>query len=258
MDPSLMIGVGLALASLVASIIMEGGSLGSMFLVAPMILVFGGTIGAAIAGAIKRDITALPAELKRALTAKSPAPGEVVETLVHLAGRARREGMLALEDEAAGVENEFLRRGLQLAIDGTDADDVADILAAEVDTKRAGDAQAAKLFNDMGGYAPTIGIIGTVLGLVHVLGELASPGKLGAAIAGAFVATLWGVMSANLFWLPLANRLKRLSQAECEQMDVVIEGILAIQGGASPRLVEQRLLSLLPPAPPAKPQREAA
>jgi chemotaxis protein MotA len=257
MDPSLLIGIGLALAALVASIFLEGGSLGSMFLIAPMILVFGGTIGAAIAGGIMRDITSLPAQCKRAATAPSPEPGEAVATLVRLAGRARREGMLALEDEAANVEDDFLRRGLQLAIDGTDADDVADILAAEVDTKRSADAAAAKLFNDMGGYAPTIGIIGTVLGLVHVLGELASPGKLGAAIAGAFVATLWGVMSANLFWLPLANRLKRLSQAECEHKEVIIEGILAIQAGASPRLVEQRLQSLLP-ITAAKPQDEAA
>ncbi|WP_127783028.1 MotA/TolQ/ExbB proton channel family protein [Rhodococcus sp. X156] len=246
MDPSLLIGMGLALVAVVASVILEGGHITDMFLLPPMILVFVGTFGVAMAGGIKRDVKALPSQLKRAATATAPDPSEAVETLVHLAGRARREGMLALEDEARSIEDDFLRRGLQMAIDGTDADDVAVILSAEVDTKRAADAAAAKLFNDMGGYAPTIGIIGTVLGLLHVLGQLASPDKLGTAIAGAFVATLWGVMSANVFWLPIGNRLKRLSQVECDHMEVVIEGILAIQAGASPRLVEQRLASLVP------------
>jgi chemotaxis protein MotA len=109
----------------------------------------------------------------------------------------------------------------------------------------------------MGGYAPTIGIIGTVLGLVKVLGHLGSPTELGAEIASAFVATLWGVMSANVFWLPLASRLKRVSQTECEQMELVIEGILAIQAGANPRLIEQKLQSLLP-AGAAKTEQDAA
>jgi chemotaxis protein MotA len=126
-----------------------------------------------------------------------------------------------------------------------------------VDTKRANDRAAAKLFADMGGYAPTIGIIGTVLGLVKVLGHLSAPSQLGAEIASAFVATLWGVMSANVFWLPVSNRLKRLSEAECEQMEVVIEGVLAIQAGANPRLIEQKLQSLLP-AQPKQPDRDVA
>lgn len=255
MDASLIIGVVLALAAIVGSETMEGGNIAAIFLPGPMLLVFGGTIGAAIAGAVMRDVSSLPKQLIRAFTAKVPKSDLAVETLVRLAGRARREGLLALESEAADIEDEFLRRGLQLAIDGTDAEEVGIILSMEVDTKRANDKAAAKLFADMGGYAPTIGIIGTVLGLVKVLGNLSSPTKLGAEIAGAFVATLWGVMTANVFWLPLSNRLKRVSEAECEQMEVIIEGILAIQAGANPRLVEQKLLSLLPAAP-AKPQEQ--
>ena len=213
-----------------------------------MLLVFGGTIGAAIAGGVLRDAKSLPKEMIRAFKSKTPTPDVAVETLVRLAGKARREGLLALESEAAEVDDDFLRRGLQLAIDGTDAEEVAIILSTEVDTKRATDKAAAKLFSDMGGYAPTIGIIGTVLGLVKVLGHLGSPTELGAEIASAFVATLWGVMSANVFWLPLASRLKRVSETECEQMELVIEGILAIQAGSNPRLIEQKLQSLLPAA----------
>ena len=107
----------------------------------------------------------------------------------------------------------------------------------------------------MGGYAPTIGIIGTVIGLVHVLENLSKPDELGHLIAGAFVATLWGVMSANVMWLPLASRLKRVSELECQQMELVVEGILAIQSGTNPRVVQQRLDSLLPPG---SAQKEAA
>jgi chemotaxis protein MotA len=221
-----------------------------------MLLVFGGTIGAAIAGGVLRDAKSLPKEMVRAFKSKTPSPDLAVQTLVRLAGKARREGLLALESEAAEVDDAFLRKGLQLAIDGTDAEEVAIILSAEVETKRSTDKAAAKLFSDMGGYAPTIGIIGTVLGLVKVLGHLGSPTELGAEIASAFVATLWGVMSANVFWLPLASRLKRVSQTECEQMEVVIEGILAIQAGSNPRLIEQKLQSLLPAS--GKPEEDAA
>ncbi|MDQ1732219.1 MAG: chemotaxis protein MotA [Pseudonocardiales bacterium] len=246
MDPSTIIGVVLALVAIVGSVSMEGGNIASIFLPAPMLLVFLGTLGAAVAGGLLRDAKGMPKQLVRAMTAKTPSPDVAVETLVHLAGRARREGLLALEDEVNAIEDDFLRRGLQLAIDGTDAEEVALILSTEVDTKRSSDKASAKLFADMGGYAPTIGIIGTVLGLVKVLGHLSAPSQLGAEIASAFVATLWGVMTANVFWLPLGNRLKRLSEAECDQMEVVIEGILSIQAGSNPRLVEQKLYSLIP------------
>ena len=256
MDPSLVIGVVLALVAIVGSVTLEGGNIAAIALPAPMLLVFGGTIGAAIAGGILRDAKSLPKEMIRAFKSKTPSPDLAVETLVRLAGKARREGLLALESEAAEVGDPFLQKGLQLAIDGTDAEEVAIILSTEVETKRSTDKAAAKLFSDMGGYAPTIGIIGTVLGLVKVLGHLGSPTELGAEIASAFVATLWGVMSANVFWLPLASRLKRVSQTECEQMELVIEGILAIQAGANPRLIEQKLQSLLPAS--GKPEQDAA
>jgi chemotaxis protein MotA len=246
MDPALLIGVVMAVVAIVGSVTMDGGNIAAIFLPAPMMLVFLGTIGVAVAGGVMRDAKSLPKQLVRAVKTKVTSPDGAVEILVMLAGRARREGLLALEEEVNNVEDEFLRRGLQLAIDGTDAEEVAIILSAEVDTKRAGDKASAKLFTDMGGYAPTIGIIGTVLGLVKVLGNLAAPAELGAEIASAFIATLWGVMSANVFWLPVGNRLKRLSQSECEQMEIVIEGILSIQAGANPRLVEQKLQSLIP------------
>jgi chemotaxis protein MotA len=248
MDLATIVGITLALGAIFGTVIMEGGNVMAIILIPPMILVFAGSIGAAVAGGLMADALATPKTLIRAFTGKPPKPGEVVGVIVELAGRARREGLLALESAAAEIEDPFLKRGLQLAIDGTDAEEVASILSSEVETKRAADTAAAKIFADMGAYAPTIGIIGTVMGLVKVLSNLGSPTELGREIASAFVATLWGVMSANVIWLPVGTRLKRLSALECQQMELVIEGILAIQSGYNPRLVEQKLNSLLPPA----------
>jgi len=245
MDPATMIGIGLALAGIFGSLIMDGGNIGSMFLIPPMILVFLGTFGAAIGGGTLADAKRLPKSLIKAITAKTIVPTKNVEIIVAMAEKARREGLLALESDVAAVEDPFLRRALEMAVDGTDADEVADILGAEVDAKRAADAAAAKIFADMGGFAPTIGIIGTVLGLVHVLGNLGDPSTLGEKIASAFVATLWGVMTANVFWFPMGNRLKRISEIECEQMELTIEGVLAIQAGSNPRAVAQKLNSMV-------------
>jgi chemotaxis protein MotA len=258
MDPATFIGVGMAFAAIFASMLMEGGDPMSIMLIPPLILVFGGTIGAAMAGGILKDTTGMVAQLKRAFLGKPTPPDTLVEAIVKLAERARREGLLALEDAIRDVSDPFLRKGLQLAIDGTDPDELAELLEAEVDAKRKADKVGAKIFADMGGYAPTIGIIGTVLGLVHVLENLSKPEELGHLIAGAFVATLWGVLTANVLWLPLGNRLKRLSETECAQMDMVVAGIINIQAGANPRLVAQKLRSLLPPGSSVADEKKAA
>jgi chemotaxis protein MotA len=253
MDPATMIGAGMALVAIFGSLILDGGSISSLILIPPILLVFGGTIGAAIAGGVMADAKRLPKSLIKAITAKVTTPEGGVAIIVKMAETARRDGLLALEGDVAKVEDPFLRKALEMAIDGTDADEVAEILGIEVDAKRSADAAAAKIFSDMGGYAPTIGIIGTVLGLVHVLGNLGDPSTLGSKIASAFVATLWGVMTANIFWFPLGNRLKRVSATECEQMEMAIEGVLAIQAGANPRLVAAKLNSMVySPDPPVK------
>ncbi|HEY3736451.1 MAG TPA: motility protein A [Jatrophihabitans sp.] len=256
MDPATLIGIGAGFVAIFGSMIMEGGQPGALFLIPPIILVFGGTIGAAMAGSLMRDVKRLPKALMRAIKANPVVAHDSVEVIVSLADRARREGLLALESEITLVEDPFLRRALEMAVDGTDADEVSEILFAEVDAKRANDAVESKIFSDMGGYSPTIGIIGTVIGLVHVLGSLQDTSALGGKIASAFVATLWGVMSANLIFFPLGNRLKRVSEAECEAMELAIEGVLAIQAGSNPRLIAQKLQSMLPQSEP--PQKEVA
>ena len=256
MDPGTLAGIGLAFGAIFASMILEGGSPTSILLIPPIVLVFGGTAGAAMAGGLLSDFLGIIGSFQRVLLGKAVASDALVDSIVKLAEKARREGLLALEDAMKEVDNAFLKKGLQLAIDGTDSDELRDILEAEVDAKRKADKQAAKIFDGMGGYAPTIGIIGTVVGLVHVLENLSDPSKLGHLIAGAFVATLWGVMSANVMWLPMGAKLKRLSEIETSQMELVIAGIINIQAGANPRIVAQKLRSLLPPGKADK--KEAA
>ncbi len=246
MDPAGFIGLVIALGAIFGALVMEGANPMSIMLPAPLLLVWVGTIGVGIAGHTLKDVIASFKAVPRALTSTVPDPTETVETLVSLADRARREGLLALEDAARDIDDPFLRSGLQAAIDGTDPDDLRMILEDKISTKRTRERMQSKYFQDMGGYAPTIGIIGTVISLVHVLENLSDPSSLGHSIAAAFVATLWGILSANVIWLPLGARIRRISDLECAQMEVTLEGLLAVQAGANPRLVSERLRSLLP------------
>ncbi|MGZ4452377.1 MAG: flagellar motor protein [Nocardioides sp.] len=246
MDRATQIGIGAGLATIIGANVMEGGNPAALLNIPAMLLVFGGTIGAAVAGGTMADARGAVNSLVKAFTWKSTPPGELVPVVVKLADKARREGLLTLEDAVADVDDDFLKRGVSLAVDGTDPEELREILEAEVYAKRAGDKHGAKFFNDMGGYSPTIGIIGTVMGLVHVLENLSQPDKLGHLIAGAFIATLWGVLTANIIWLPIGSRLSRISELEMARMEIVVEGVLAVQAGANPRVVAQRLTSLLP------------
>jgi chemotaxis protein MotA len=252
MDPAGFIGLVVAFGAIFGALLMEGADPMSIFLPAPLLLVWVGTIGVGIAGHTIKDVIESFNAVPRAQMSKVPDPTTTVDTLVELADRARREGLLALEDAAKDIDDPFLRGGLQAAIDGTDPDDLRMILEDKIATKRAREKTHSKYFQDMGGYAPTIGIIGTVISLVHVLENLSDPSSLGHSIAAAFVATLWGILSANVVWLPLGTRIKRFSDLECAQMEVTLEGLLAVQAGANPRLVGERLRSLLPETPAAK------
>ena len=258
MDPATLIGLALALGAILGAIILEGANPLSVFLPAPMLLVIVGTIGATFAASRMADLPLVIAGTIKALTGKAVDPSATIDVVVSLAEKARREGLLALEDAAKDVEDEFLRDGLQAAIDGTDPEDLREMLQDKIETKRTNDKVASGFFSTMGGFAPTVGIIGTVVSLVHVLENLSKPDELGHMIAAALVATFWGLLSANILFLPFAGRLKRLSETECAQMELVVEGLMAVQAGSNPRLVAQRLRSLVPAAPAkAKPAKAA-
>ncbi|GAB3073793.1 MULTISPECIES: motility protein A [unclassified Phycicoccus] len=245
MEIATLLGIVVVFGAVVASLIMEGASPTSILLLPPIILVFVGSIGAAMAGGFITDMGLIFKQLTLAFTAKEPKSDEVVAELVSMADTARREGLLALEERARSIEDPFLKDGIEMTVDGTDGDEIYDVLHTQIATRRKRDKLGIKFFADMGGYAPTIGIIGTVIGLIHVLGNLGAPEKLGELIASAFVATLWGVMSANVMWLPISSKLKRVSEAEIAHMELLLEGVLAIQSGTSPRVVEKRLRAAL-------------
>jgi chemotaxis protein MotA len=256
MDPATLIGIVLAVASLLFMMIMEGSSPMAIVLLPAMVLVFGGTFGAAIAGSSMSDVKKVGGWFKQALLpAKVPPVSDRIATLVSLAEKARKEGLLALEAQVKDIDDPFLKRGLQMGIDGTDPEELRTVLEGEITAKKGEDKVAAKFFTAMGGYAPTIGIIGTVVGLIHVLENLDDPSSLGPLIAGAFVATLWGVLTANLFWLPMGAKITRISELQAAQMELLVEGITEIQAGTSPRAVRQKLTALVPPSEVA---REAA
>jgi chemotaxis protein MotA len=248
-DPASLIGIVLALVALLATMIMEGSSPMAIILLPPLILVFGGTFGAAIAGSAMADVKKIGGWFKQALLPPQVPPiSDRIQTLVSLAEKARKEGLLALEAQVKEIDDPFLKLGLQMGIDGTDPEELRAVLEGEISAKKAEDKVAAKFFTAMGGYAPTVGIIGTVVGLIHVLENLSDPGSLGPLIAGAFVATLWGVLSANIFWLPMGAKITRISELQAAQMELLVEGITEIQAGTSPRAVRLKLTSLVPPS----------
>ena len=247
MDPGTVIGIALALFAILVSMIMEGGKPMALIEPGPLLLVFGGTFGVAMAGGLLKDATGMAKMIKSAMLSKKRDANDSIAQLVSFAEKARREGLLALEEAAKGVDDPFMRKGLELAVDGTDPEELGEILENEIHSMKARHKVGIKFLESMGGFSPTLGIIGTVLGLVHVLENLDDPSELGPLIAAAFIATLWGVLAANVFWLPMSNKLKRVSEFEVHHRELILEGILAIQAGANPRVIEQKLLTYIPP-----------
>jgi chemotaxis protein MotA len=246
MDPATLIGIVAAFGALVAMVYIEGSSITAILLPAPMILVFGATIAVGIAGGTLKDFFVAIKAVPGAFKGKTHNPQEVIDRVVSLAEKARSEGLLSLEQEADDVNDPFLRSALQNIADGTDGEDLRILLEDEIETAAKTGNTAAKFFNSMGGYSPTIGIIGTVVALTHVLENLSSPATLGPMIASAFVATLWGLLAANFLWLPIGGRMKRLTELEIERMTLLMEGVLAVQAGSQPRLLGERLRAMVP------------
>ena len=246
MDPATLIGIALAFGALVAMITLENSSVMSILLPAPMILVFGATIAVGIAGGTIRDTISAFKALPGAFRGKTTPPVQVIDQVVGIAETARKSGLLALEQEADNVSDPFLRGALQSIADGTDGDELRMQLEDGIATKAKSGRNASKFFNSLGGYAPTVGIVGTVVSLTHVLENLDTPETLGPMIAAAFIATLWGLLSANFLWLPIGARLRRLSDIEIDRLTLLMEGVLAIQAGSQPRLLGERLRAMVP------------
>jgi len=248
MKASTAIGIGAAFGALLLSSMMDGTSPASFINIPALMIIIGGTFGVTLASTGMEAMKRIPGLYKLVISAEPPDMRGRLDQLVGLADQARREGLLALDAQLPEIEDPFTRNALQLVVDGTDPELVHAILEAEVDGMAARHAVGASPFEKAGGFAPTMGIIGTVLGLVHVLQNLAAPSTLGPSISAAFIATLMGVGSANVIFLPIANRLKAISAEEVELRMMTLEGILSLQAGDNPRLVSEKLMSYVPPA----------
>ena len=244
LDLATLAGIGLAVAGIVGGQLLEGGRPTSLMQGASFCIVFFGTVGAVLA---QTQLATFRAGLKLgwwAMVAPARAPQRVVADVTRWAAAARKSGVLSLES-AAGAADPFTRRGLELVADGRTADELRDVLETEISAYEDKLRQAARIWDAAGGYAPTIGILGAVIGLIQVMENLSDPSRLGAGIAVAFVATVYGVALANLFFLPIANKVRGLI-AECvREREMVIEGLAAIADGVNPRMIARRLRGYL-------------
>ncbi|MER2299206.1 MULTISPECIES: flagellar motor protein [Pseudomonas] len=241
MDVLSLIGLILAFVAIVGGNFLEGGHVGALLNGPAGLIVLGGTLAAAL---LQSPLPAFKRALQILRWIFFPPRVDLasgIDRVVNWSLTARKEGLLGLEGVADAEPDPYARKGLQLLVDGAEPESIRSILEVDFLTQESRDIQAAKVFESMGGYAPTIGIIGAVMGLIHVMGNLADPSQLGNGIAVAFVATIYGVASANLILLPIANKLKAIVLRQSRYREMLLEGLLSIAEGENPRSIELKL-----------------
>jgi chemotaxis protein MotA len=241
MDILTILGLIVGFGAIIGGNIVEGGHTDSLLQLTALIIVGGGTMGAVL---VQTPPSIFLRAMKMFLWILLPPKIQqkaAVEKIVGWSNIARKEGLLGLESLVEAESDKFARKGLQLLVDGSEPEAIRNILEVEIDVKEHFDTQAAKVFDGLGGFSPTIGIIGAVMGLIHVMNNLADPSKLGAGIAVAFVATIYGVGMANLLFLPVGSKLKALVHNQTQFREMVIEGIISIAEGENPRNIETKL-----------------
>lgn len=245
MDLLSIFGVILGFVAILGGNYLEGGHVSALLNGPAAVIVFGGTFGAA---ALQTPGSQLKLALGRITWVFRPPPVEFrdgIDQMVRWAMTSRKEGLLGLETIAEEEPDRFAGKGLQLLVDGAEPEMIRNVLELESMLLEGRDANASRFYECMGGYAPTIGIIGAVMGLIHVMGNLADPAMLGPGIAVAFIATIYGVASANLLFLPVAAKLRALARIESTYREMIIEGIIAIAEGENPRAIELKLAGFL-------------
>lgn len=247
MDISSIIGLIIGFGAILAGFIIEGGNLSALIHeVSPFIIIFGGTAGAVFLSFPRSELAQIPAMLKTVFTDKKYNEVDIINQLSEISEKARRDGLLSLEQDVQNMENPFIKKGLSLVVDGIETQTIKDILARESYLRESIYESGAKIFEAAGGYSPTMGVCGTVLGMIVILADMSSPQELGPKISVAFIATLLGVSFANLLFLPIAGKIKAKAAKETMVTDMIIEGLLSIQAGENPRLIKEKLsLSLI-------------
>jgi chemotaxis protein MotA len=256
MDKASIGGVLLAILGIVAGLFMEGGNLGQILQPTAAIIVFGGTMGAVLLQYPLTTVIAAFKSLAHVFAAPRKHNEQLVRLLVAFANKARRNGVVSLDADLQTIQDPFLRQALMLAVDGTEPNELRNIMRVSLDCISEGEDQVPMVFESAGGFSPTIGILGAVLGLIQVMQHLDNIDEVGKGIAVAFVATIYGVGAANLFFLPMAGKMRLRARAEHQRREMMLEGIVSILEGMNPRMLEVKLAGFL--NEPARDKKERA
>ncbi|SKA82960.1 motility protein A [Desulfobaculum bizertense] len=246
MDLATLIGIVLSFG-LVAAAIVTGGSPLIFISIPSMLIVLGGTIGATMVNYPLANILGLMGVIKKTFFSTLESPAEIIEKFMDYANRARREGILSLEPLLREIEDPFLRKGLQLTVDGLEPQTIEEIMETEISYLESRHEVGSEICSVLGAFAPAMGMIGTVIGLVQMLQTMSDPSTIGPAMAVALLTTFYGAVLANLVFIPMAGKLKTRSKEEVLRKEMILNGILSISKGENPRIIEEKLNSFLPP-----------
>jgi chemotaxis protein MotA len=245
MDIMTIIGIVVGLTAIIVGNLLEGGHTSSLMIFTAFFIVFGGTLGAVMVQTPLKTFILAFKRVRWMFTPPSINSKAMIEKIVGWSQLARKEGLLSLQAIAEEEKDGFSKNGLQMLADGGEPETIRGILEVEMEINEGRDLAAAKVWEGMGGYSPTIGIIGAVMGLIHVMNNLADPSALGPGIAVAFVATIYGVGLANLFFLPMANKLKSIIHSQTQHRVMIVDGLVAIAEGENPRNIDSKLQGYL-------------
>jgi len=247
MDITTLLGLTIGIGAVIASFLMEGGRLSSLIQAPAMVLVICGTFGAAITTIPFGELKSLPKLIGIVLFDKQLNSQQLIDLICDLAYKSRKNGLLSLENELPKIKDSFLKKALQLSVDGFETNKIREILEIEMSYIEERHKVGAAFFQKLGGFSPTFGIIGTVLGLIHALGNMENSAGMASSIAAAFIATLWGVALANIIYLPISDKLKAKHQYEALYLDIICEGVICLSMGDNPRVIRMKLMSFLLP-----------
>lgn len=247
MDKTSIIGLILGIIAVGVGMFLKGVSPAAIINPAALLIIFVGTVASVLIAFPTADIKTVPKLMKIIFQDKKQTdPQKLIKTFSNWAQLARQEGLLSLEEKVENINDSFLKNGMMMAIDGQSAEYIHDVLSEEIDAMEERHQVGASIFTQAGTYAPTLGVLGAVVGLIAALGNLQDTDVLGAAIAAAFVATLLGIFSGYVLWHPFANKLRRKSKQEAQIKMMMIEGVISILEGEAPRMIEQKLVAYLP------------
>jgi chemotaxis protein MotA len=245
MDLATIIGLVLGFGAIIGGQVMEGGQISAILQPTAALIIAGGTIGATFVSFPLKSLIQAAKAVKKVFLPPQTNHESIIKDIIGYAAKARKNGLISLEQESQNIKDAFIKKGISLVVDGIDPQKLRETMETELAAFEEHNKSSVEVFEAAGGYAPTIGIIGAVLGLIAVMENLSDSSKLGAGIAVAFVATIYGLMTANLVCLPMGTKLKHRLKEEIQIKQMIIEGLIAIQNGENPHFIEQRLRSYL-------------